>query len=403
MKPISRWACLTLAAATALYGSAGGALADGETHWRLFVADHTDPIVRAIDVDSGDEAGRFALESHATLHRSQSGRTVYAVQGEAGRVAVIGSGISIEDHGNHADLDVDAPELLPVALMGDKPAHFFENDGRIAMFFDGEGRADLFTEKQLSEGGAEPLSLDVGAPHHGLATPFGRHVVHSVPNPEDPSKRPVALRVVDAEGRQVGEDTPCPGLHGQAASSRVVAFGCHDGIVLAMPAGAGAPELRHVQTAYLGEGNVSTLRGGVALQFFLANFGQKAVVLIEPGNEASIRRIDLPTRRVDFAVDPARARNAYIFTEDGRLHLLDVLSGRIKKSLQLTEPYSMDGHWRDPRPRLAVAGDHLAVTDPLQGLIRLVDTQTFNEARTIAVEGAPFSIVAVGGSGKAHD
>ncbi len=106
---------------------------------------------------------------------------------------------------------------------------------------------------------------------------------------------------------------------------------------------------------------------------------------------------------MDFAVDPARARNAYIFTEDGRLHLLDVLSGRIEKSLQLTEPYSMDGHWRDPRPRLAVAGDHLAVTDPLKGLIRLVDTQTFNEARTIAVEGAPFSIVAVGGSGKAHD
>ena len=42
MKPISRWACLTLAAATALFGSAGSALADGKTHWRLFDADHTD-------------------------------------------------------------------------------------------------------------------------------------------------------------------------------------------------------------------------------------------------------------------------------------------------------------------------------------------------------------------------
>ncbi len=63
----------------------------------------------------------------------------------------------------------------------------------------------------------------------------------------------------------------------------------------------------------------------------------------------------------------------------------------------------MDGHWRDPRPRLAVAGDYLAVTDPLKGLIRLVDTDSFEEERTIAVEGMPYTIVAVGGSGKQLD
>ena len=402
MKRIANWLHL-LTAASAIAGiSTTHALAEGDTHWRLFVGDHAEPVVRAIDID-GREAGRFDLDAYASLYRSRSGRTVFAVQGEAGKVAVIRSGIVVGDHGDHTDLDVDEPALLPTVLTGAKPAHFFENDGTIAMFFDGEGRADLFAERQVLEGEFEPRSIDVGAPHHGLASPFGRYVIHSVPNPQDASQRPVALRVLDAEGKQIGEDVPCPGLHGQANSGGVVAFGCHDGVVLAIPGVGGAPQLQHVSTGHLGEGNVSTLRGGTALQFFLANYGQNAVVLIEPGAETSLRKIDLPMRRVDFAVDPANARNAYVFTEDGKLHLLDVLSGEIEKSLQLTEPYSMDGHWRDPRPRLAVAGDQLAVTDPLQGLIRLVDIESFEEAGTIAVDGVPYALVAVGGSGKQHD
>lgn len=402
MKGMTKTARLMVAASVAAFAATASAHADEDSHWRIFVGDHTEPVVRAIELDDGTEAGRFALDAYASLSRSKSGRTVFAVQGEAGKVAILKTGIAFEDHGDHVDLDIDEPELLSTTLTGEKPAHFFENDGQIAMFFDGEGRADVFPERQVLDGAFEPLTFDVGAPHHGLATPFGRFIIHSVPNPDDPSQRPVALRVVDQEGAQVGGDVACPGLHGQAVSGRVVAFGCHDGIVVAMPSG-GAPELTHVSTADLGEGNVSTLKGGTALQFFLGNYGQSAVTLIEPGAETTIRKIDLPVRRVDFAIDPAKTRNAYIFTEDGRLHLLDVLSGTIEKSMQLTEPYSMDGHWRDPRPRLAVAGDHLAVTDPREGVVRLVDTDSFEEERTIAVEGVPYTIVAVGGSGKQHD
>ena len=68
----------------------------------------------------------------------------------------------------------------------------------------------------------------------------------------------------------------------------------------------------------------------------------------------------------------------------------------------MTEPYSKDGHWRDPRPRLAVADGKVAVTDPRHSLVRLVDPETLKETGTIAVEGQPFAVVAVGGSGASH-
>jgi hypothetical protein len=47
-------------------------------------------------------------------------------------------------------------------------------------------------------------------------------------------------------------------------------------------------------------------------------------------------------------------------------------------------------------------GDLIAVTDPREQLVRLIDAESFEEARTINVEGLPFNVVAVGGSGLQH-
>lgn len=62
----------------------------------------------------------------------------------------------------------------------------------------------------------------------------------------------------------------------------------------------------------------------------------------------------------------------------------------------------MDGDWRDPRPRLAIADDRLILTDPLEAALRIVDTEDLSEIRTIAVEGIPYNVIAVGGSGLTH-
>lgn len=399
-------ASLLLASAAAMTLHAGAAAQghdhDGTTHYRLFIGDHGEGVIRALDLGDGVVAGSFHIDMTPAMTRSVSGRTIFAVQGDAGKVAVIDTGIAFEDHGDHADITVAEPRLLPVEIAGTRPAHVVEGSGTIAIFDDGTGGVTLFAEGGVLGEGFDPVTLEPGAAHHGLAAPMGNHIVVSVPSETTDAPR-VGLKVIDREGVQVGEVVACPGVHGQAQSAGVFAFGCRDGVVFATPSGGSAPPvLAHVPTADLGEGHVSTLRGGTALKFFLGNFGPGAVVLIEPGSEDPFRRIDLPTRRIDFALDPVHARNAFILTEDGQLHLLDVIAGEITQSLQVTEPYSMDGHWRDPRPRLAVAGDHVAITDPLRGLVRLIGIDSFAEERTIPVEGVPYTIVAVGGSGVTH-
>lgn len=382
--------------------AAGSGHADSVTHFRLFIGDHADGLVRAIDMRDGTSAGIFEIEQTPALTSSASGQTVFAVQGNAGKVAVIRTGIRFEDHGDHADIHVEDAVLSPFVIEGSKPAHVVDGSGTIAIFDDGTGDVTSFAESELLEGTFEPRRLNVGAAHHGLAAPMGDFLVVSVAGATSEDPR-AGLKVLGRDGSQVGEVIDCPGVHGQAQSARVFAFGCRDGVVIATPGkGSQPPSLEHSSTASLGEGNVSTLKGGTAMHFFLGNYGPSAMVIIEPGTDEMFRKIDLPTRRIDFALDPAKARNAYILTEDGQLHLLDILSGEIEKSVRITEPYSMDGHWRDPRPRLAVAGEYVAVTDPLQGLVRLISTTTLEEERAIEVEGMPYTIIAVGGSGAVH-
>ena len=403
-KPTRAAAVLALTALSPL-----PAFADDHTEtWRLFVADHTQPVVRALDAASGNELGRFDLGGYAALSLSDSGKTVFAVQGDKDTVQVIASGIALSDHGEHRDIETSDPKLLPGSITGKKPGHVVTHGDDVAVFYDRGGKVDLFQESALLEGKGNAISIDTTAAHHGVAVPMGQHILVSVPNmttevkPDELPPR-LGLRVVDREGRQLGDVATCTGLHGEASSARLVAFGCAEGVLVARPGGLDGPKLEMV--AYgsdLPEGKVSTLLGGRSMQFFLGNYGEDKVVLIDPDAAAPYRLVELPTRRVDFILDPANVRNAYILTEDGKLHVLDVVSGEIVRSAGVTEPYSKDGHWRDPRPRLAVAGDRIAITDPRHSLVRMIDSETLKETATIPVEGMPYAIVAVGGSGATH-
>ena len=391
-------------ASTALALGLGPALADDQvTAWRLFVADHAEPVVHAIDALEGRIIESFDLSGPATLHRSDSGQAIYAVQGAVGEVATIASGIAFHDHGDHADIDLDEPRLTGATFTGQRPSHFVEHHGQWAAFFDGDGAAQVFAETDALGGKAEPRPVDAGQPHHGVVIPLGDLDLVSVPNPEDPSQPPVGVRLVDREGNQAGDTTECVGLHGEASSGNLIALGgCPDGILI-LRMGAEGPQIQPLNIGgALPEGRISTLIGGRGLQYFMGNHGPQAIVLIDPNEEPAFRRIELPTRRVHFAVDPIRARFAYVFTEDGQLHQIDVIEGEIARSLRVTDPYSMDGHWGDPRPRVAVAGDWVLVTDPLSSRIHRIDAESFEVTGEIAVEGAPFNIVSVGGTGVDH-
>ncbi|SMQ59298.1 hypothetical protein SAMN06295905_0209 [Devosia lucknowensis] len=387
---------IALLAATAL---SGPALAEEATAWRILVGDHTEPKVTALDLATGDELASFPLASPASLYAT--GGTVFAVQGAGNQVSAIRSGITIEDHGDHGDIDIADPSLVEGVLTGEKPAHFVEHDGQVALFFDGSGLVDLFSPAGWVENGApEVTRLDSGTPHHGVAIPWGDYTLVSVADSEDEKKPRLGLDVIDPHGDKVGDTHPCPDLHGEATSGNLLAVGCGDGLLIV--SGSGEPSVEKIDYAGLPEGKVTTLVGGQGMQYFLGNYGADKVVIVDPAEETPYRLVDLPTRRVHFVTDPIRPKFAYVFTEDGNLRRLDVVSGQFTAAVTVTEPYSMDGDWSLPRPRVAVAGDVIAVTDPSEGKVHLVDAGTFEITGDIPVSGLPYTIVAIGGAGTIH-
>ncbi|WMT87365.1 zinc metallochaperone AztD [Pelagibacterium sp. 26DY04] len=377
----------------------GSVLADEVTLYRAFVADQAENTVSVVDLEAGEVIEAFTLEGPARLYGTSSGQTVFAVQGDNDIVQAISTGVVIDDHGDHGDIEISDPSLIDGSVEGDYPVHFVEHHGQIALFFDNEGVAKIIDESGF--GTDEPRVVSSSAPHHGVAAAYGDHVLITEPHPEDPSNLPVGINVLDGDDNPIGETHACPGLHGEASSGNLLAIACETGLLLVTDSAEG-PQVSHLPYADdLPEGKVSTLLGGVGIQYFLGNFGADRVVVIDPAEE-SFNLIDLPTRRVHFAVDNVRPQYAYIFTEDGDLHRLNTLSGQFEGKLTLTEPYSMDGHWADPRPRIAVAGDEILVTDPRESTIHRVDAQAFEPAGGIAVPGLPYEIVVAGGSGAVH-
>jgi hypothetical protein len=389
--------------------SVAGAADETRQAWRLFVTDQSEGGVTVLDLEQKSVINRFATTGYVThLVPSESGRTLAAVQMDHDAVHMIDSGIKLFSHGDHSDIEIHDPALLPVTITGKRPVHAVPDHGAFYLFFDGEGAAKVLGEEDLIAGKAGHDTVKASAPHHGVVVPMGKYHLISEPDlavETKPGSLPprLGLKVLDQDGKQVGPVHTCTGLHGEASSAGVTAFGCEEGVIVAYQKGDDAPTVEMLSYGKdLPEGRVGHLAGGKAMQFFLGNYGADKLVLIDRAEQNPFGVIELPVRYVHFLLDPARVAMAYVFTEDGYLHAVDVLDGKIARSARITKPYSKDGHWRDPRPRIAVAGDVIAVTDPREHLVRLVDAETFESKGEIAVDGLPFNLVAVGGSGLAH-
>jgi len=381
---------------------------DDVTLYRVFVADHAEPRITAFDLTEPANRWSFQTTGQSRLYPIDNGTAIAAVQSDADTVHFLRSGVTLSAHGDHSDIEIADPASLPQTLSGPRPFHLIDHGGKVVINFDGGGYAGILDAHALSDGTLEERRLPQARAHHGYVAPIGNGWVTSVasdaPVEGDAAPSRIGLQPVDGDGKPTGEVAACTAIHGEAFSGAYLATGCKEGI-LPVTAGENGPAFKMLDyPADLPSGqSTGTLLGSTAMQVFLGNYGAKGLVVIDPVDTPHLRYVELPFRRIDFTLDPANARFAYVLTEDGTLHQFDMLEAKVTASARVTEPYSMDGHWSDPRPRLAMAGDEVVMSDPKAGLIRRIAKADLKEIGTIAVDGMPFNIAVVGGSGVVHD
>lgn len=377
------------------------------TLFRLFVGDHAEGRVTVIDLGEPENRWSFEVTGQPKLFPVAGGTVVAAVQSDDDAVHFLASGISFQDHGDHADISVSDPAAIEASLTGPRPFHLVDHDGKIVINYDRGGYAEVLDGAALARGEVAPRRFAQARAHHGFVAPLGGSWLSTVASdeevPADASVPRLGLQAFDADGNATGELATCTAIHGEAFSGAYLAAGCREGVLTAT-AGPDGPQFRMLDyPADLPQDvTTGTILGSNAIQMFLGNHGPDGVVVIDPVDEPHFTRIALPFRRVDFALDPARPAHAFVLTEDGSLHRINMLSAEIEQSSRVTEPYSMDGHWSDPRPRIALAGDEVVITDPNAGLVRRIATADLSDRGTIEVEGMPYNIAVVGGSGVVH-
>ena len=391
-----------LPAVLLLLALASTAAAD-EDHsvFRVFVGDHAAPRVTAFDLAAPDKRWQFDITGQAKLYPLAGGAVVAAVQSDDDAVQFLHSGITLENHGDHSDLEIGEPAPLGAPLTGPRPFHVVSHDGQSFINFDRGGYAAILDEAELTEGRIDPVQFQQARAHHGFVAALGEVLVSTVAAEAEEAPR-LGLQAFSADGTPAGDLAPCTGIHGEAFSGAYLAAGCKEGVLTARAEGGSVAYDMLDYPADFPEGTTGTLLGGRVLQLFLGNHGADGLVVIDPASEPHLRRIALPFRRVDFALDPKLPTTGWVLTEDGSLHRIDLLAAEITGSAKVTGPYSMDGHWNDPRPRLALAGDEVLLTDPQAGLLRRISAATLQESGTIALEGVPYNLTVVGGSGLSH-
>jgi zinc transport system substrate-binding protein len=386
--PRFRLASATLAA----LALAGAAQAQTQHTVRAAVTDHTKSAVSVVDLITGEVLNRFDTGSPGGLRHGAAPGQVSLAQGQAGRVDVADLGLAVD---NHRNLKLSAPRLLPRVAEGPKPSHVLGGDGRLASFFGGDGSI-------VVAGEGSPANLRANVPHHGLAYPFrsaaGPRLM--VSHAAAAGARPGGVVVLDEQGKEVARADNCPMLHGEAISGRVIGLGCGDGVLLMntrtqafrkVPYPAGAENGRMARS----------LIGGADFHLFVGDFGANAVTILDP-DAGQFAVVELPARRVAFTMDPQRSDAMFVLTEDGQVHRIDTLNGKIVASAAAVQRYSLEGGSSVARPRLSAAGGLLAVTDPAQSRLLVLDAATLDPKREVALGGAPLNVLAVAASGERH-
>lgn len=368
--------------------------------YRAFVADRASGTVHVLDLDARKALDPLTLPATSRLTAGSSARVVYAASPDAGAVFAIDTGISLLSHGDHMDIQVSPPKLLPTKVAGEKPSHVVAVQGRVAMFFDGDGTARLLDEGDILKGEAAERVFGEGPAHHGVAVARRDWVAVSTPQKvgENWSAYRVALYGLDGAARAVSPD--CPGLHGEAASSRMTVFGCKDGVLTLSPGGAFA------KVAYP-EGTGETVRiytvdPAPGFSMFVGDFGPNALIGFSP-DEAAFHRIPLPEARVAFAVDPSDGGRVFVVLADGSVRIFNTITGAelARRDGVVTAAADLPEGVRE-RSRLAVAGPHILVTDPARGRAVQLSGGDLSVTATYDLGGKPMFAAAVGAEGVAH-
>jgi hypothetical protein len=399
---------------------------------RLVFAEHDTPFVRVLDLDSGKVTHSFKMpKPRPSL--AAGGRYVVILTGDdKGTVRVLDTGVVLDSHGDHQDIEKRDVRLLKVTVTGERPSHVMTGDGWTSIFYDGprpggsqgEAKAVLLNHRYLVRDRTTTLTWTSPGPQHGAAAPLGGDLwALTSPNPAyarqepDVSSLPTGIQVIDAGNRWAkiaafdGSADPavsCAELHGHGTDGKRHVFGCKEGgadsgpgtglLVLERDAGGA---WKACKLAYSDDRRASTIKSREGVALMVANYGKgrryDALLGIAP-DKTSLSADDvftIPDGQTACQFDVSGDGQVVNLLPDGTLRVYAVSPAwKEVARVDAVAPFDCSFGAASPRPALELAGGRVFVSDPVKRRIRAFDAKSLKTDRDFAVNGAAEALAA---------
>jgi hypothetical protein len=273
-------------------------------------------------------------------------------------------------------LDATAGRLTDHTFPAEEAGHVVAHGERTVLFADGTGEITAFDPHDLEQGMPAAEKFTAPQAHHGVAVILGDGtLVHSIGDPERRTGA-VAMR----GGREIARSEDCPGVHGESvAADEVVVLGCENG---ALEYADGRFTKIAAPTSY---GRTGNTRGHDDSPVVLGDLKVDPDAELERPEQFTLT--DTTTDQMKVVRLPAGVSysfrslgrgpqgEALILGTDGKLYVVDPVTGATTKTIVVTESWTEPDDWQDPRPAVFTREDAVYVTDPATRQLHRVDLQ----------------------------
>ncbi|MBU8577709.1 zinc metallochaperone AztD [Brevibacterium luteolum] len=352
--------------------------------------------VMVLDGDSQKMLGTFEADGFTRLNAAGDNRHLFLTEGDLFRLLDMGTWS--EPHGDHSHSYTTDPLLTDQRIEGSHPGHLVNHDGTSVAFFDGTGEIHSFDPAELSaDAPIKTEKTQAKEAHHGVAVVRSDgSMIHTVGN-ED-TRSGVVIR--DAEGKEIAENSDCPGVHGEAAvKDGVITVGCENGLLIIK-----GDEISKVDSPDE-HGRIGNQRGHEDSPVVLGDYKtdpeaeveRPTRVTLTDTTSGKLTLVDLPAAYSFRSLGRGGEGEALVHGTDGTLRVIDPEPGKIDKEIPVTGEREEPKDWQQPQPTVHVSGENVYVTEPEAKKLHIVDLADGTVTGSVDLPEVPGEIATASG------
>ncbi|GGL19643.1 zinc metallochaperone AztD [Nocardia jinanensis] len=291
--------------------------------------------------------------------------------------------------------DAVGGQFTDIEFPGPKPGHVVRHAGRTVLFSDGAGTVTSFDPAELAAGAPQTSEYRAAAPHHGVAVELesGEMAVTL-----GTAEERVGLAILDADRQEITRSEQCPGVHGEAtAAGDTLVVGCRNGALIYRDG-----KLTKV-TSPTPYGRIGNQAGSEKSPIVLGDYKKDEHAELERPEQISlidtesgtIRLVDIGTSYTFRSLARGPEGEALVLGTDGGLRVIDPVTGKTVRTIDVLDPWQEPIEWQQPRPALFVRDGIAYVSDTATKQIHRIDLASGAVTASVTLAEVPNEISGV--------